>query len=107
VLRNGTPVLGLPATARRAAVRQPASGSQTVYRVRATDAAGNAGKPSRPIVLPAKKRPRTLPRAIPQWAFGLFAYQRHQGPRPKTAPKRPPAWYWTWAAWRAQPYRLR
>jgi glycoside hydrolase-like protein len=107
VLRNGTPVMGLPATARRATVRRPATGAQIVYRVRAIDSAGNAGKVSRPVVVLAKKRPRNLPRAVPQWAFGLFAYQRHQGPRPKTAPKRPPAWYWTWAAWRAQPYRLR
>jgi hypothetical protein len=88
-------------------VRRPGTGAQTVYRVRATDGAGNAGKPSRPVVVLTKKRPRTLPRAVPRWAFGLFAYQRHQGPRPKTAPKRPPAWYWDWAAWRSQPYRLR
>jgi hypothetical protein len=107
VLRNGTPVLGLPATARRATVRRPAAGAQTVYRVRATDGAGNPGKTSRPVVLLAKKRPRNVPHAVPRWAFGLFAYQRHQGPRPETAPKRPPAWYWVWAAWRAQPYRLR
>ena len=99
--------MDLLSSARRVAVRRPSTGAQTVYRVRATDGAGNAGKPSRAVVLQTKKRPRTLPRAIPQWAFGLYAYQRHQGPRPKTAPKHPPAWYWTWAAWRAQPYRLR
>jgi hypothetical protein len=107
VLRNGAPILSLTAAGRRAAVRRPGTGAQTVYRVRATDGAGNAGKPSRPVVVLTKKRPRTLPRAVPRWAFGLFAYQRHQGPRPKTAPKRPPAWYWEWAAWRSQPYRLR
>jgi hypothetical protein len=107
VLRNGAPILSLTAAGRRAAVRRPGTGAQTVYRVRATDGAGNAGKPSRPVVVLTKKRPRTLPRAVPRWAFGLFAYQRHQGPRPKTAPKRPPAWYWDWAAWRSQPYRLR
>jgi len=97
----------LTSAARRAAVRKPATGAQTVYRVQATDAAGNAGKPSTAVVLLAKKRPTGLPRAIPAWAFGLFAYQRHQGARPKAAPKRPPAWYWRWAAWRAQPFRLR
>ena len=107
VLRNGTPVVTLTAAARRAAVRNPATGAQTVYRVQATDAAGNAGKTSRPVVLLTKKRPAGLPRAIPHWAFGLFDYQRHKGPRPATAPKRPPAWYWRWAGWRAQPLRLR
>jgi hypothetical protein len=107
VLRNGAPVMTLTAAARRTAVRRPATGAQTVYRVQATDAAGNAGQSSRPIVLLTKKRPTGLPRAIPHWAFGLFDYQRHRASRPATAPKRPPAWYWRWAAWRAQPIRLR
>ena len=107
VLRNGVPLMTLTAAARRAAVRKPATGAQTVYRVQATDGAGNAGKPSRPIVLLTKKRPAGLPRAIPHWAFGLFDYQRHKATRPETAPKHPPAWYWRWAAWRAQPLRLR
>jgi hypothetical protein len=107
VLKDGVAIMGLPPTARRATVRQPAGGSQTVYRVRATDGAGNLGQVSRPVVLLAKKRPATVPRAVPRWAFGLYAFQRHAGPRPATAPRRPPAWYWVWAAWRAQPYRLR
>jgi Domain of unknown function (DUF1906) len=107
VLRNGSPVLTLTADARRAAVRRPAAGAQTVYRVQATDGAGNAGPSSRAVVVLTKKRPGKLPHAVPHWAFGLFDYQRHRGSRPKTAPKRPPAWYWLWAAWRAQPLRLR
>jgi hypothetical protein len=107
VLRNGNPLLTLTADARRAAVHSPATAAQTVYRVQATDEAGNAGQASRPIVLLTKKRPAGLPRAIPRWAFGLFDYQRHKAPRPVNAPKRPPAWYWRWAAWHAQPFRLR
>ncbi|HET7127489.1 MAG TPA: DUF1906 domain-containing protein [Gaiellaceae bacterium] len=107
VLRNGAPVRTLTAAARRIAVRRPATGAQTVYRVEATDGAGNAGKTSRPVVVLTKKRPSSLPHAVPRWAFGLFDFQRHRATRPKTAPKRPPAWYWRWAAWRAQPIRLR
>ena len=107
VLRNGAPVTRLTASARRVAVRRPATGAQTVYRVEATDGAGNAGKTSRPVVVLTKKRPSNLPHAVPRWAFGLFDFQRHKTTRPKTAPKRPPAWYWRWAAWRAQPIRLR
>ena len=107
VLRNGQPLESLTAAARKATVRHPSTGAQTVYRVQATDSAGNVGVASRAIVVLAKKRPTGLPRAIPQWAFGLFAFQRHQGERPAKAPKHPPAWYWLWAAWRAQPYRLR
>jgi hypothetical protein len=78
-----------------------------VYRVQAIDGAGNAGQSSRAVVVLTKKRPGKLPHAVPHWAFGLFDYQRHRGSRPKAAPKRPPAWYWLWAAWRAQPLRLR
>jgi Domain of unknown function (DUF1906) len=107
VLRNGQPLMSLTAAARRAAVRTPAAGKQTVYRVRATDSAGNVGAVSRPVVVLAKSRPVGIPRAVPHWAFALFAFQRHQGPRPAAAPKRPPPWYWKWASWRAQPYRLR
>ncbi|HVU76652.1 MAG TPA: DUF1906 domain-containing protein [Gaiellaceae bacterium] len=107
VLRNGLPIQTLTPKARRAIVRTPGVGTQTVYRVAATDVAGNAGKMSRAVVVLRKSRPAKLPRAIPQWAYGLLSFQRHQGARPKLAPKRPPAWYWTWAAWRAMPYRLR
>ena len=107
LLRNGQPLASLTAAARKVTVRHPGGAAQTVYRVQATDTAGNVGAASRAVVILAKKRPTGLPHAIPQWAFGLFAYQRHQGPRPTKAPHRPPAWYWRWAAWRAQPYRLR
>ncbi|HZP73546.1 MAG TPA: DUF1906 domain-containing protein [Gaiellaceae bacterium] len=107
VLKNGKPLANLTATARSTIVRHPGGAAQTVYRVQATDTAGNIGTASRAVVILAKKRPAGLPRAIPQWAFGLFAFQRHQGVRPAKAPHRPPAWYWRWAAWRAQPYRLR
>ncbi|HEY0416002.1 MAG TPA: DUF1906 domain-containing protein [Gaiellaceae bacterium] len=107
VLRNGAPLITATAVARRAAVRSPGIGSQTVYRVRAKDAAGNVGAVSRPVVVLAKSRPKGLPRALPRWAFALYAFQHHLGPRPAAAPKRPPAWYWTWAGWRAQPFRLR
>lgn len=109
VLRNGLPIQTLTPAARSAVVRTPGYGlgPQTVYRVQATDAAGNTSKPSPPVVVLRKPRPATLPRAIPQWAYGLLAYQRNQGARPKAAPKRPPAWYWTWATWRTMPYRLR
>jgi hypothetical protein len=107
LLKNGTPLQTLTPTARKATVRKPGAGVQTVYRVEAVDAAGNTGLPSRAVVVQLKKRPAGLPKAIPQWAYGLYSFQRHLGKRPKTAPKKPPAWYWTWETWRAQPYKLR
>ena len=107
VLLNGSQYLTLTAAARRAAVRNPGGPAQAVYRVQATDAAGNVGQPSRAVVVLPKQRPPGVPRVVPRWAFGLYAYQHGHGPRPAKAPKRPPAWYWRWAAWRALPYRLR
>lgn len=102
VLRNGVPFAEL--TARAYAVRAPGA---NVYRVRATDLAGNVGSPSRAVVVVSKPRPGGVPRIVPRWAFALYAYQHRQSPRPKMAPKRPPAWYWRWASWKALPYRLR
>ena len=106
VLLDGTPVQTLKGTSRRVVVRAFHSSGLTVYRVRAVDPSGNLGKPTRPVAVRPKARPAGIPRAIPRWAFGLFAWQHGQGSRPATAPKRPPAWYWTWAAWRLTPYRV-
>lgn len=108
VLRNGVPVETLTPVARRAAIRNPGLGSQqAVYRVEATDTAGNVSSPSRAVVVQPKPRPTGVPRTVPHWAFGLYAFQHGHGTRPAKAPKRPPAWYWAWSAWRALPYRLR
>ncbi|HZQ82469.1 MAG TPA: DUF1906 domain-containing protein [Gaiellaceae bacterium] len=107
LLKNGAPIQSLPATARRVTVKQFGGAAQTVWRVEATDSAGNISKASGPVVVQLRKRPAGIPRAVPQWAFALDAYQHHQGPRPKAAPKKPPAWYWLWAGWRAMPYKLR
>jgi hypothetical protein len=108
VLRNGTAVSSLPADARRATVRGFSPAAPTVYRVQALDAAGNAGQPSKAVVVVVRKRPSTLPHAIPQWAYALYGWQHGgAGKRPAAAPKKPPAWYWVWAGWRAAPFRLR
>jgi hypothetical protein len=107
VLLDGTAVSTLPGKARRVLVRGFHPAEQTVYRVRAVDGSGVLGKPSRPIVVVPTKRPDDTPRALPQWAWGLLAYQQHHGERPANAPKKPPAWYWHWAAWRLAPYHLK
>jgi len=108
VLRNGTTVSSLPANARRATVRGFSPAAPNVYRVQALDAAGNAGQPSRAVVVVARQRPTNLPHAIPRWAYSLYGWQHGvTGKRPAAAPKKPPAWYWVWAGWRASPFRLR
>ena len=108
VLLDGTAAATVKATSRRVTVRNFHVSKQTVYRLQAIDAAGTPSKPTAPVVVLPKKRPAGLPRAIPHWAFALYTWQHtHTGTRPKAAPKKPPKWYWTWAAWRATPFRLR
>jgi hypothetical protein len=107
VLLDGSPLETVPASQRHAVVHAFHPAGITVYRIQATDAAGNAGKPSAPVVVVPSRKPAPLPRPIPRWAWNLFAWQhQHTGVRPKT-PKPFPAWYWRWAAWRLQPFRLR
>jgi hypothetical protein len=108
VLLDGTAVAKVKPTSRRVTVRNFHGSRQTVYRLQAIDGAGNVSKPTAPVVVKPKPRPAGLPRAIPRWAFALYSWQHtHTGARPKAAPKKPPKWYWTWAGWRATPFRLR
>ena len=80
---------------------------QTVYRVRAVDASGILGKvvaSGRRRADEAAARRAARPAAL---GVGALAYQHGGGPRPKLAPKKPPAWYWHWAAWRLAPFHLK
>jgi hypothetical protein len=43
---------------------------------------------------------------LPSWAWPLFTSQHTGGPRPQAAPRKLPAWYWRWAAWRLAPFRV-
>jgi Domain of unknown function (DUF1906) len=107
ILLDGSPVASVPGSSRRAVVHAFHPAAQTVYRVRAVDAAGNDGKSSQAIVVLPTKRPLDLPRQVPRWAFGLFASQHGHGSRPAATPRKLPAWYWHWAAWRLAPFHLR
>ena len=107
VLLDGGAVATVPAATRRAIVHAFHPATQTVYRVRAVDAAGNTSTPSRALVVVPTKRPPDVPRVLPHWVWGLYDAQHGRGARPAKAPKRPPAWYWHWAAWRAAPFHLK
>ena len=80
----------------------------SVYRVIATDAAGNVSKPSKPLVVLPSERPARIPKILPAWAWELFTWQQtgKVGKRP-AAPKVVPDWYWRWEAWRAFPFHIR
>jgi hypothetical protein len=107
VLLDGNAVSTLPAKTRRVIVRTFHSDGKTVYRVRAVDASGILGKVSRPVVVVPTVKSRDVPRVVPRWAWSLLAYQHGAGLRPKAAPKKPPGWYWHWAAWRLSPFHLK
>jgi hypothetical protein len=108
ILLDGVPSARVAGTVRRVTVRAFHPAAQTVYRVRAVDTAGNAGKPSPPVVVVPTARPNDTPTPLPRWAWPLYAWQHVRGgPRPATAPRKPPVWYWHWAAWRAAPFHVR
>ncbi|MDX6474930.1 MAG: hypothetical protein QOH95_441 [Gaiellaceae bacterium] len=107
VLIDGIPSAHVAGSARRVIVRAFHPGTQTVYRVRSIDLAGNASVASRAVVVVPAKRPADVPRVLPRWAFGLYGFQHGNGARPAAAPRKPPAWYWHWAQWRSAPFRLR
>jgi len=91
-----------------AALRAFHPDAASVYRVTAVDAAGNVSEPSPPLVVLPSKRPASVPRPLPAWAWSLFTWQQQGrvGPRPP-APSPLPAWYWRWRAWRISPFHLK
>ena len=107
VLLDGAPFAAVLGTQHGATVRAFHPIGQTVYRVEAVDGAGNTGKPSRPLVVVPSAHPTGVPKPVPHWAWGLYSWQRGSGARPTTAPRRPPAWYSRWAAWRAMPFMVK
>jgi len=106
VTLSNHPVLTLPQTT--ASLTSLHHTAPSVFRIVATDSAGKASEPSKPVVVLPASRPATLPKILPRWAWQLFDWQQNDktGPRPK-APKLLPAWYWRWYAWRAVPFHLR
>ena len=104
---NGQPLAAAAASQRTAALRAFYPAGPSVYRVSASDAAGNASVGSSPVVVHPTPRPALVPLAIPNWAFQLFAWQQagQRGTRP-AAPRPVPAWYWRWANWRLHPFRV-
>ena len=107
VLLDGTAVSTLPAKKRRVTVRLFHPTGPTVYRVRAVDGSGIFGKPTRR----GRRRPGEAARESaarpPALGAGRSSRAQHSGgPRPQAAPRKLPAWYWQWAAWRRAPYRV-
>ena len=107
ILLDGVPSAHVAGSQRHVTVRAFHATTQTVYRVRAIDLAGNASISSRAVVVVPAKRPLDLPKALPRWAWALYTWQHAGGIRPVLAPKRPPGWYWDWAAWRSSPFKVK
>ena len=104
---DGSELLSVPGTARRASVRTFHPDGPSVYRIVALDAAGNASAASAPVTVVPAPRPDGIPERLPAWAWQVLAWQQHgrSGPRP-AAPETLPAWYWRWAGWRLHPFRV-
>ncbi len=107
VTLNGQPLATLAAKPTTASVRAFIPTGPSVYRVSASDAAGNASVGSAALVVRPTPRPARIPQAIPSWAFQLSAWQQagQRGKRP-VAPRPVPAWYWRWESWREHPFRV-
>ena len=80
----------------------------TVFRVIATDVAGNSGRASRALVVAPTSRPHNLPKILPAWAWRLSNWlsSGKSGARPE-APKALPDWFWRWQAWMTFPFHIR
>jgi Domain of unknown function (DUF1906) len=89
-----------------ASVRSFYPHGHSIFRVTASDAAGNTSPPSTAVTVVPSPRPTGIPTAIPNWAYQLAAWQQahRAGTRP-AAPRVTPAWYWRWRGWRLHPFR--
>ncbi len=107
VTLDGAPVVTLASNAKSASLSKINRTGRSIYRVRASDEAGNLSPLSSYIKVVAKARPQKTPRAVPRWAWRRLAWQENgrKGKRP-TAPRPLPGWYLRWANWKLSPYRI-
>ncbi len=107
ILLDGTPVATASGTRHASTLHLNLPRTRSVFRIAASDAAGNRSAPSRALLVVPRPRPAGVPRVIPAWAWRLLAWQRggRTGRRPPT-PHPVPRWYWRWASWQKQPLRV-
>ena len=109
MLRGTKVVATLKGSLASGSVSLAAVAATSLFRVRAVDWAGNAGKPSPAVKVVVAPRPKAVPKKIPAWALELHAWQAKpaakRGPRP-AAPSPLPAWYAAWTRWLATRFRL-
>jgi hypothetical protein len=106
VYLNDTPLMRIGPSQTQASIHTIEPTGQSVYTVRAFDAAGNQSAVLASVTVERVKRPKGLPQ-IPHWAWKLLAWQEHgqPGTRPKT-PAPLPHWYPAWESWRQHPFQL-
>ena len=104
---NNTPLMRIGASQTQASIRTFEPTGQSVYTVRAFDAAGSQSAVLTSVTVTRAKRPTAVPKRIPQWAWQLLAWQAggEHGTRPKT-PAALPHSYASWKAWRLKPFQL-
>jgi hypothetical protein len=104
---GGALIQTVAGTAKSAFVNKLPRSGRSIYRVSAVDGAGNQSPLSGYVKVVAKARPRSLPRAVPRWAWRRLAWQEkgRKGKHPH-APRPLPGWYSRWAGWKLSPYRI-
>jgi hypothetical protein len=102
---NGAPLESVTSTQASERAFNPRGNS--VYTVRAFDAAGNQSEAAGSVVVRPTPYPKGVPRNVPAWAWKILKWQQHgsKGLRPK-APKPLPHWYAAWKHWRLTPFQV-
>ncbi len=109
LLVDGVSAVSIDSEETQLATRAFRRSAPTTFEIVAVDAAGNRSTASTGILLEWRARP-DVPRLIPRWAWRLLRWRAapldQRGLRPDAGPVQIQPWFWTWAAWRLQPYRI-
>ena len=109
LLVDGVSAVSIDSDETQLATRAFRRSAPTTFEIVAVDAAGNRSTSSTGILLEWRARP-DVPRLIPRWAWQLLRWRAapldQRGSRPDAGPVQIQPWFWTWAAWRLQPYRI-
>jgi len=103
---NGVPIQRIAGTQTHAAIRRFEPSGESVYTVRAFDAAGNESSALASVNVEWTARPARSPKDIPRWAWQLLAWQEHGHGTQPAHPNPLPDWYAAWKAWREEPFKL-
>ena len=103
---NTIPIERIAGTQTQASIRRFEPSGESVYTLRAFDAAGNESAVLASVTVERLARPATSPKEIPRWAWQLLSWQEHEHGKEPAHPKPLPDWYAAWKTWRLEPFKL-